>query len=297
MSENQSWIKRMWNHKMKHIEMRRMGPNEELIKVGSDPPRKTREFLKAILKELGDMLEREIYKKEIGGEIIFPPKAIVFISDKDDKEWRGAKRKGLKEDLESICIEQVKAVSDSSPLSADSFSVELQVDGTLEEGKVRVQHFWEDERTKTPPISETSEPKESKHEVREIKEEGQKQESLISAEEREKTRPFSEISNEKFFVEVWRNGNKEKELDFDKNEVTIGRNSVTRGKVDINLDDTAVGRKHATLQMDNEGNFWITAINDNPTKVGDFTVPKNRTVQVVNNQTIQIIEFTLKLRK
>jgi len=250
--------------------------SEELIKEVKSG--KIKEFVGIIFRELGKLLDEQVYVKK-NGEIVSPPQVIIFLSEMDDKEWRGEKRKALKEDLCSIYLEKVKEIA-GKPISSRTVNIELKVDGTLESGKVRAEHRWEDKESETLPTVK-------------------QKDKVISVEpENEKTIPVGMLPSQVFYVEVWYDEKKQKELKFFQNQITIGRNSETKGDVDVHLsNDPRIARLHSTLEIDEHGNFWITAKGDNPTKVSQYNVPQNKTVQVGINEEIQIIDFTLKLRK
>ena len=78
------------------------------------------------------------------GTTIIPTEYIIFLSEPDDKEWQGIKRRGLEQGLYHILAERAKEIAGKKKLETKSFVIELRVDGTLEMGDVRVQHSWED---------------------------------------------------------------------------------------------------------------------------------------------------------
>jgi hypothetical protein len=78
------------------------------------------------------------------GTTIIPSEYAIFLSDEDDKEWQGVKRRGLEQGLYHILAERAKEIAGKRKLETKSFVIELRVDGTLEKGNVRVQHSWED---------------------------------------------------------------------------------------------------------------------------------------------------------
>src|SRR4029079_2422595 len=78
------------------------------------------------------------------GTAIIPSEYIIFLSEEDDKEWQGAKRRGLEQGLYHILAERAKELAGKKKLETKSFVIELRIDGTLEKGDVRVQHNWED---------------------------------------------------------------------------------------------------------------------------------------------------------
>src|SRR5687767_6714055 len=78
------------------------------------------------------------------GTTIIPSEYTIFLSDADDKEWQGVKRRGLEQGLYHILAERAKEIAGKRKLETKSFVIELRVDGTLEKGSIRVQHSWED---------------------------------------------------------------------------------------------------------------------------------------------------------
>ncbi len=101
------------------------------------------EFIVKIARLVEEVMQREIVPLP-QGTMIIPSEYIIFLSDEDDKDWQGAKRRGLEQGLYHILAERAKEISGKRKLETKSFSVELRVDGTLEKGDVRVQHSWDD---------------------------------------------------------------------------------------------------------------------------------------------------------
>lgn len=101
------------------------------------------EFIVKIAREIESVMQREMVPLPQGTTII-PSEYLVFLSEQDDKEWQGVKRRGLEQGLYHILAERAKEIAGKKKLETKSFVLELRVDGTLEGGEVRVQHSWED---------------------------------------------------------------------------------------------------------------------------------------------------------
>ena len=101
------------------------------------------EFIVKIARAVEKVMQDEMVPLPQGTTII-PSEYIIFLSNDDDKEWQGAKRKGLEQGLYHILAERAKEIAGKKKLETKSFVVELRVDGTLEKGEVNVQHSWED---------------------------------------------------------------------------------------------------------------------------------------------------------
>jgi hypothetical protein len=107
------------------------------------PRSQSEEFIVKIAKAVEEVMQREIVPLPQGTTII-PTEYIIFLSEADDKNWQGAKRRGLEQGLYHILAERAKEIAGKKKLETQSFAIELRVDGTLEEGAVRVQHSWDD---------------------------------------------------------------------------------------------------------------------------------------------------------
>lgn len=104
------------------------------------------EFIVKIAREIETVMQREMVPLPQGTTII-PSEYIIFLSDPDDKEWQGIKRRGLEQGLYHILAERAKEIAGKKKLETKSFVLELRVDGTLEKGELRIQHSWEDSST------------------------------------------------------------------------------------------------------------------------------------------------------
>ena len=104
------------------------------------------EFIVKIAREIEGVMQRDMVPLPQGTTII-PSEYIIFLSDLDDKEWQGIKRRGLEQGLYHILAERAKEIAGKKKLETKSFVLELRVDATLEKGELRVQHSWEDTST------------------------------------------------------------------------------------------------------------------------------------------------------
>jgi hypothetical protein len=107
------------------------------------PRSQSEEFIVKIARAVEEVMQREMVPLPQGTTII-PTEYIIFLSEEDDKDWQGIKRKGLEQGLYHILAERAREISGKKKLETKTFVVELRVDGTLEKGEVRVQHGWED---------------------------------------------------------------------------------------------------------------------------------------------------------
>src|SRR6476661_2612013 len=107
------------------------------------PRSQAEEFIVKIARRIEEVMQQEMVPLPTETTII-PSEYVIFLSDADDKEWQGSKRKGLEQGLYHILAERAKEIAGKKKLETKSFVLELRVDGTLDRGEVRVQHSWED---------------------------------------------------------------------------------------------------------------------------------------------------------
>src|SRR6478672_6334196 len=132
---------------------------EEAARNAQVKPRSpAEEFIVKIARAVEEVMQRELVPLPQGTTII-PTEYAIFLSDADDKEWQGVKRKGLEQGLYHILAERAKEIAGKKKLETKSFVIELRIDGTLEKGDVRVQHNWEEAASgKTGVLSRKSIP-------------------------------------------------------------------------------------------------------------------------------------------
>ena len=254
------------------------------------PRRIWEDFLVKVAREVEAVMQREMFTPP-GGQTFIPPEYVVYLSNEDDKDWQGEKRKGLEQGLYYVLSERARELSGQTQLATKSFAVELRVDGTLEKGQFRVQPVWESNESGghtmvTPRPSElpspaSNPPDEAQTDTGSLESEV----TMVSA------RPA-----ELYSVEIWRNGQRQSVAPVMKNEITIGRGSKSV-TVDLPIKgDPEVSRSHATLELDNTGRFWFTPKGRNPTFVGGREVPREERVEVLPDQKIDIASFTLRIQ-
>lgn len=295
--------------------------------TGEDPLKQTEqhsqvrrvweEFLVKIAREIETVMQREMFTPP-GGITYIPREYIVFLSNEDDKDWQGEKRKGLLGGLHHVLLERARELSGKTKLAAKSFAVELRIDGTLNKGEFRVQPVWDETVTdptevkarlqSKPQMSETYMPPATEQkttrniyetvpdqklqdddtepiEIQEATEEAEADETVV--------RPRVSVL---FSVEIWRNGVRQVVIPISKPEVTIGRGSRTVS-VDLPIKgDPEVSRVHAALFRDDSGNFWLTPKGRNITSVNGRELGKDQSVIVRPDDKIQICSFTLRIQ-
>ena len=265
---------------------------EDLIEAADEhakPRRVWEEFLVKIAREVESVMQREMFTPP-GGPTYIPREYIVYLSNDDDKEWQGDKRRGLEQGLFHVLSERAHELSGQTQLAAKSFAVELRVDGTLAKGEFRVQAVWDETdagHTMVTPRAEPSLPSTTLPDmpIDTISEVTEGEQTVVRA------RPTV-----LYQIEIWRNNMRESVVPITRSEITIGRGSRTI-TVDLPIKgDAEVSRVHATLALDPEGHYWLVAKGRNPTLVNGQEMPRGERVEVAADQKIAICGFVLRIQ-
>src|SRR5256885_15627459 len=82
-----------------------------------------------------------------GGPTYIPREYIVYLSNDDDRDWQGDKRRGLGQGLFHVLSERARELAGSVQLQTKSFAIELRVDATLNKHELRAQPAWDETET------------------------------------------------------------------------------------------------------------------------------------------------------
>lgn len=260
------------------------------------PRRVWEEFLVKIAREVEACMQREMFTPP-GGPTYIPREYIVYLSNDDDKDWQGDKRRGLEQGLFHVLSERSRELAGSVQLQTKSFAIELRVDGTLNKGEFRVQPVWDEMeaghtmvsvRPATPtPVSPGS------------------AETAAGGSEAGAAAGESDGSDitlvrprlvDLYSIEVWREGVRQTVVKITKPEITIGRGSKTVA-VDLPLKgDPEISRVHATLLFDDQGRYWVTSKGRNPTLVSGREIQKDERSIVQPDEKIMVCSYTLRIQ-
>ena len=259
------------------------------------PRRVWEEFLVKIAREVEACMQREMFTPP-GGPTYIPREYIVYLSNDDDKDWQGDKRRGLEQGLFHVLSERARELAGSVQLQTKSFAIELRVDGTLNKGEFRVQPVWDETEaghtmvTVRPATAASSEP------TANITTEG------VAGVDQGTESPEGEVTVvrprvvELYSVELWREGVRQSVAPITKPEITIGRGSKSV-TVDLPLKgDPEISRVHATLTFDDQGRFWILPKGRNPTLISGREAPREQRTVVQPDEKIAICSYTLRIQ-
>jgi hypothetical protein len=267
----------------------------------SRPRRVWEEFLVKVAREVEAVMQREMFTPP-GGPTYIPREYIVYLSNDDDKEWQGDKRRGLEQGLFHVLSERARELSGTTQLATKSFAVELRVDGTLNKGEFRVQPLWDE--TEGGKTSVTARPQ-ALSQPRAALQPTSMPGDVLDIEDSTGVAPETTEGEQTvvrprvtvlYAMEVWKDGVRQLVVPVSKNEITIGRGSRST-TVDLPIKgDPEVSRIHATLARGDDGNYWLTPKGRNPTLVGGREVPRDQRTQISPDDKIEICSYVLRIQ-
>lgn len=302
---------------------------EEAARDAQVKPRsQAEEFIVKIARMVEDVMLRELVPLPQGTAII-PTEYIIFLSDTDDKEWQGVKRRGLEQGLYHILAERAREIAGKRKLETKSFAVELRVDGTLEKGDVRVQHSWEDNTTGKTSVLARQKPQQQSAAPQykapqqpnnlppapnftgnqtaasqppptmpqtSFSQQSASQVTPLVQEEGEEMTQVQKRQTELFRLEIWRGGVRQTLVPVYQSEITIGRGSKSK-PVDISLpDDPEISRRHLVLQRDAAGNFSVVNEGRNPAMINNSELPTGHRVPVTPGVPISVCSYIVRIQ-
>jgi len=261
------------------------------------PRRVWEEFLVKIAREVEACMQREMFTPP-GGPTYIPREYIVYLSNDDDKDWQGDKRRGLEQGLFHVLSERARELAGSVQLQTKSFAIELRVDGTLNKGEFRVQPVWDETEaghtmvTVRPATAAsagaapTAAPSEGGTDADDTGTGNIESEVTV-------VRPRVV---ELYSIELWREGVRQSVVPITNAEITIGRGSRSVS-VDLPLKgDPEISRVHATLTFDDQGRYWVIPKGRNPTLVSGRELPREQRSVVQPDEKITICSYTLRIQ-
>ncbi len=305
---------------------------EQAARDAQVKPRSTaEEFIVKIARAVESVMQNEMLPLPQGTAII-PTEYTIFLSDEDDKEWQGAKRRGLEQGLYHILAERAKEIAGKKKLETRSFVIELRIDGTLEKGTVRVQHSWEDTSSNktgvlarpkaaaepqpaaapnvpspsaspqpySPPSHQTapdftrsSLPSSHRPPITQAE---QLQKPSVRSSEGEVMTNVRPRAAALYKLEIWQNGVRQNVIPVFKKEMIVGRGSRSK-PVDIALSgDSEISRRHLRLLTDGTGNFWVVNEGRNPAAIATYELPQGQRVPLAPGAGLAVCSYVLRVQ-
>lgn len=307
---------------------------EEAARDAQVKPRsKAEEFIVKIARAVEAVMQAELVPLPQGTTII-PSEYTIFLSDGDDKEWQGVKRRGLEQGLYHILAERAKEIAGKKKLETKSFVIELRVDGTLEKGELRVQHSWEDssgsktgvlarpksarlpEMPQPAPKSATAAPTSPNFRTPKppdyvppsrpgipqtlphvnVDQAVPLTDPSVALEEGEEMTNVRRRVTELYKLEIWLNGVRQNVVPIFQNEIVVGRGSKSR-PVDITLaGDPEISRRHISIITDGNGKYWVVNEGRNAAAINNFELPPGQRVSLVPGVSLAVCSYILRIQ-
>lgn len=305
---------------------------EEAARDAQVQPRSQAEaFIVKIARAVESVMQNEMVPLPQGTTII-PTEYIIFLSEADDKEWQGIKRRGLEQGLYHILAERAKEISGKRKLETKSFVIELRVDGTLEKGEARVQHSWEDSTGSKTGVIARAKAREPRRPELEITAEAPPnrpaaqyvpppsqpnftqrptndpatpatlphanvaQAEPLPPEDAEVLTNVRKRSAELYRMEIWFNGVRQSVVPVHNREISVGRGSRSK-PVDIALPgDPEISRRHLTITTDGAGNYWVVNEGRNPAMINNFELPTGQRISLSPGVSLSICSYVLRIQ-
>lgn len=296
------------------------------------PRSQAEEFIVKIARAVEGVMQREMVPLPQGTTII-PSEYTIFLSDEDDKEWQGVKRKGLEQGLYHILAERAKEISGKKKLETKSFVIQLRVDGTLEKGDVRVQHSWEDSesnktgvlsRPKSQPLGDSSQynaavsqnlpqpepyipPVQPPNFTQQrasiqpaphptIAQSNIQQAERIPSAELEEMTNVRQRAPEIYKLEIWMNGVRQNVVPVYQREISVGRGSKSK-PVDIALaGDPEISRRHLMIGSDGAGKYWVVNEGRNAASISNYELPPGQKISLAPGVSLVVCSYILRIQ-
>lgn len=236
-------------------------------------------FLVRLLNEIEAVLKNEIVRIPNTNKAYAPEKFVVRLSDEADKNLRRDKREFFEQSLSVLISERAKELAGKLQLTVKKMTIEIAVDPTLdEEIEVRAVSRNEFETVKTdapfeipPPVGDTIDDYGTVEDVH------AKLGILYRVEIRQGDRRINEYP-------IIQRVN------------TIGGDDGEKA-ADLRLpsDNRKISRFHAQIDLEENGEVWITALHKNPTIVAGQILRNGERAKLGADGEIMIYDFTLKL--
>lgn len=301
---------------------------EEAARNAQVTPRsQSEEFIVKIARAVEEVMQRELVPLPQGTAII-PTEYMVFLSESDDKDWQGIKRRGLEQGLYHILAERAKEIAGKRKLETRSFVIELRIDGTLQVGDVRVQHSWDEESSnKTgilsrpkpvePPAANVSRPVNEPMRPAQPPDFVNQQQSFRDPSVPVNLPPTVQRMNypqaspsddlevmthvqkrqvELYRLEVWRDGVRRNVVPILSNEIKIGRGSRSK-PVDVILGgDPEISRHHLSIFRDGNGQYSLINYGRNAATLNGYELPIGQRNVVPAGVGIVVCSYLLRIQ-
>ena len=240
-------------------------------------------FLQKLLNSVEALLKQGIVRIPNTNKAYIPEKFLVFLSAETDKTLRDEKRKFFEQSLSALILERAKEMSGSLELTSKKIAVEILVNAVLENDEIEVKVSSDNEKNKSKTI--------------EFLQFSQKFKNNQTIDDDGTIDDFDTFVGILFRVEIWQTGKKLNEIPIIQRKNTIGRDDADKlANLRLPTENRKISRTHAEINLDENGEIWVTALHKNPTIVSGQAIRNGEKAKLGADGEIQIYDFTLKIK-
>jgi hypothetical protein len=240
-------------------------------------------FLQKLLNSIEGLLKQEITRIPNTDKTYIPEKFLVFLSAETDKTLRDDKRRFFEQSLGALILERAKEMAGSLELTSKNIAVEILVNAVLEDGEIEVKVSSDNETVKSKTI--------------EFVRSAEKIKINQTIEDVGTIDDFDTFMGILFRVEIWQAGKKLNDIPIIQRKNTIGRDDADKiANLRLPTENRKISRTHAEINLDENNEFWITALHKNPTIVSGKAIRNGEKAKLGADGEIQVYDFTLKLK-
>ncbi len=240
-------------------------------------------FLQKLLNSTESLLKQEIVRIPNTNKAYIPEKFLVFLSAEADKDLRDDKRKFFEQSLSALIFERAKEMSGSLELTSKKITIEILINGTLEDDEIEVKVSTDNEKTKSKTI--------------EVVQSSEKFKANSTIDDAGTIDDFDTFVGILFRVEIWQTGKKLNEFPIVQRKNTIGRDDTEKiANLRLPTENRRISREHAEINLNEYGEIWVTSLHKNPTIVSGQPIRNGEKAKLGTDGEIQIYDFTLKFK-
>lgn len=240
-------------------------------------------FLQTLLNSVEELLKKEITRIPNTNIAYVPEEFLVFLSAEADKNLRDDKRKFFEQSLSVLILERAKEMSGGLELTSEKFTVEILVNGTLEDDEIEVKVSTDNEKIKSKTI--------------EFVQSSEKFKANGTIDKAGTIDDYDNLVGELFRVEIWQAGKKLNEVSINLPKSTIGRDDAEKiAYLRLPTENRKISREHAEINFEENGKVWVTALHKNPTIVSGQPIRSGEKAKLGADGEIQIYDFVLKFK-
>jgi len=174
-------------------------------------------------------------------------------------------------------------MSGSLELTSKKITVEILINGTLEDDEIEVKVSSDNEKTKSKTI--------------EFVQSSEKVKANSTIDDAGTVDDYDTFVDILFRVEIWQTGKKLNEFPIILRKNTIGRDDAEKiANLRLPTENRKISREHAEINLTENGEVWVTALHKNPTVVSGQSIRNGEKAKLDADGEIQIYDFVLKIR-